>query len=600
MLTQRPDDHRRRGAQAEPEGRAHRVGDGRLRASARQPHPGVRDGAAPPLHRRAGRRGLAEADDPRRQATRPDGEPRRRARRQKTQATRRRRRSSTSPSTSSPTSGRRSRRPSSRRRTRRRSSSRRRQQFQAQLAQYQDEELFRVFGAMKKVGGRPAIDFCLDFARQEGAEREAPPGRARRARGAPRPQQPATTSSASSPSPQQRRARQRARPRVPPHRRDAARAGRRASSTTCSRPTSGRCAAPPPRPSSRCRRSRTSTSSWRKLPEGARREGLRDDRGALLRRPASAISRRASRSTRSRSTSSTARAPSAPRRSSWYYTYGTSADVRAVQAYEGDEDARSRSCEAEDCKWTCDVAKGRLEGVRDEGHQDRRRLREVAASSRNCAIRSPSPRSDPRTLLAVGLHPRIRANRTARSWAEPSIRDTMSADPNKKSARTFQCRDVLWETFEQMARELECSIDYLINESMKQYARQRSYSPRTPFPGGARDGQPGSGQHPMAQQPRRSAADAGWFRAARTAADAADPLPGRSAAVWARGTAADDGPTAAGRASAAAAVWAPPPRLVRPAGAAVADASGRSAASAAGTGAAVEATEPVRLRPLPG
>jgi hypothetical protein len=60
----------------------------------------------------------------------------------------------------------------------------------------------------------------------------------------------------------------------------------------------------------------------------------------------------------------------------------------------------------------------------------------------------------------------------------------MSADPNKKSARTFQCRDVLWETFEQMARELECSIDYLINESMKQYARQRSYSPRTPFPPG--------------------------------------------------------------------------------------------------------------------
>src|SRR5882672_9715526 len=65
----------------------------------------------------------------------------------------------------------------------------------------------------------------------------------------------------------------------------------------------------------------------------------------------------------------------------------------------------------------------------------------------------------------------------------------MSADPNKKSARTFQCRDQLWETFEQMARELECSIDYLINEAMKQYARQRSYggavpsSGRTPFPG---------------------------------------------------------------------------------------------------------------------
>jgi hypothetical protein len=61
----------------------------------------------------------------------------------------------------------------------------------------------------------------------------------------------------------------------------------------------------------------------------------------------------------------------------------------------------------------------------------------------------------------------------------------MSADPNKKSGRTFQCRDVLWETFEQMARELECSVDYLINEAMKQYSRQRSYGgvSRTPPPG---------------------------------------------------------------------------------------------------------------------
>lgn len=62
----------------------------------------------------------------------------------------------------------------------------------------------------------------------------------------------------------------------------------------------------------------------------------------------------------------------------------------------------------------------------------------------------------------------------------------MSSDPNKKSARSFQCRDVLWDTFEQMARELECSVDYLINEAMKQYARQRSYGSRTPFPGAQR------------------------------------------------------------------------------------------------------------------
>jgi hypothetical protein len=55
----------------------------------------------------------------------------------------------------------------------------------------------------------------------------------------------------------------------------------------------------------------------------------------------------------------------------------------------------------------------------------------------------------------------------------------MSPDPNKKSERAFQCRDILWETFEQMARELECSVDYLINEAMKQYARQRSRVGRT-------------------------------------------------------------------------------------------------------------------------
>src|SRR6478609_8286086 len=51
------------------------------------------------------------------------------------------------------------------------------------------------------------------------------------------------------------------------------------------------------------------------------------------------------------------------------------------------------------------------------------------------------------------------------------------SDPNKKTPRSFQCRDGLWTRFEQMARELECSVDYLINDAMKQYARQRGYMP---------------------------------------------------------------------------------------------------------------------------
>jgi pSer/pThr/pTyr-binding forkhead associated (FHA) protein len=48
-------------------------------------------------------------------------------------------------------------------------------------------------------------------------------------------------------------------------------------------------------------------------------------------------------------------------------------------------------------------------------------------------------------------------------------------DQNKKTLRHFQCRDYLWEIFEQMSGELECSTDYLINEAMRQYARSRNY-----------------------------------------------------------------------------------------------------------------------------
>ena len=44
----------------------------------------------------------------------------------------------------------------------------------------------------------------------------------------------------------------------------------------------------------------------------------------------------------------------------------------------------------------------------------------------------------------------------------------MTADQNKKTTRTFQCKDALWQKFEQMAKELECSVDYLVNDAMKQ------------------------------------------------------------------------------------------------------------------------------------
>jgi len=57
-------------------------------------------------------------------------------------------------------------------------------------------------------------------------------------------------------------------------------------------------------------------------------------------------------------------------------------------------------------------------------------------------------------------------------------------DQSKKTMRHFYCRDVLWETFEQMANDFDCSIDYLVNEAMRYYARSKNYqSPGAPVGG---------------------------------------------------------------------------------------------------------------------
>lgn len=67
-------------------------------------------------------------------------------------------------------------------------------------------------------------------------------------------------------------------------------------------------------------------------------------------------------------------------------------------------------------------------------------------------------------------------------------------DQSKKTMRHFYCRDVLWETFEQMANDFDCSIDYLVNEAMRYYARSKNYqSPGGPQMTGA---QPAAGPTP--------------------------------------------------------------------------------------------------------
>ena len=57
------------------------------------------------------------------------------------------------------------------------------------------------------------------------------------------------------------------------------------------------------------------------------------------------------------------------------------------------------------------------------------------------------------------------------------------ADQNRKTMRTFYCRDYLWDLFEMMAEDMGCSVDYLINESMRHFARQQNYlQPSAPAP----------------------------------------------------------------------------------------------------------------------
>jgi hypothetical protein len=50
-----------------------------------------------------------------------------------------------------------------------------------------------------------------------------------------------------------------------------------------------------------------------------------------------------------------------------------------------------------------------------------------------------------------------------------------------KTMRQFLCRDHTWNTCQQIADDYACSIDYIINEAMRFYARSKKYeAPVTP------------------------------------------------------------------------------------------------------------------------
>lgn len=73
-------------------------------------------------------------------------------------------------------------------------------------------------------------------------------------------------------------------------------------------------------------------------------------------------------------------------------------------------------------------------------------------------------------------------------------------DQSKKTMRHFYCRDVLWDTFEQMANDFDCSIDYLVNEGMRYYARSKNYQTTGPSRGGGPANPPPNQQPPQQQR----------------------------------------------------------------------------------------------------
>jgi hypothetical protein len=98
-------------------------------------------------------------------------------------------------------------------------------------------------------------------------------------------------------------------------------------------------------------------------------------------------------------------------------------------------------------------------------------------------------------------------------------------DQSKKTMRHFYCRDVLWETFEQMANDFDCSIDYLINESMRFYARSKNYNAGAAPPSSPSVPQQAGGGNPNGP----ISAPTGGYAAARAPARPPMPPPAPSA-----------------------------------------------------------------------
>jgi|LNFM01.1.fsa_nt_gb hypothetical protein len=77
----------------------------------------------------------------------------------------------------------------------------------------------------------------------------------------------------------------------------------------------------------------------------------------------------------------------------------------------------------------------------------------------------------------------------------------MVDDPNRKSPRTFHCRDALWESLESLAAENEQSVDYLVNEAIRAYLQAQGRSVFAPRAAPTAPPAPAPAPRPMAGPP---------------------------------------------------------------------------------------------------
>ena len=78
----------------------------------------------------------------------------------------------------------------------------------------------------------------------------------------------------------------------------------------------------------------------------------------------------------------------------------------------------------------------------------------------------------------------------------------MGEQGDRKNIRTFQCRDYLFKVFDRMGADLDCSVDYLINEAMREYARKRDYAVAELAPSRAMEATTGVPAEPIAAPPQ--------------------------------------------------------------------------------------------------